>query len=80
MGLGYLYLQLGKISQANEALASSARMLPVTENLFLLAEAREKSSDIDGAMALYRLVVESDQNSKLGRTAAGRLASPATVQ
>jgi Flp pilus assembly protein TadD len=80
MGLGYLYLQLGNISQANEALASSARMLPVTENLFLLAEAREKSSDIDGAMALYRLVVESDQNSKLGRAAAGRLARPATVQ
>ena len=80
MGLGYLYLQLGKISQANEALASSARMLPVSENLFLLAEAREKSSDIDGAMALYRVVVESDQNSKLGRTAAGRLARPARLQ
>ncbi|MGK2908003.1 MAG: tetratricopeptide repeat protein [Desulfuromonadales bacterium] len=80
MGLGYLYLQLGQISQANDALASSARMLPVTENLFLLAEAREKSGDIDGAMLLYRLIVESDQNSKLGRTAAGRLARPATVQ
>lgn len=74
MGLGYLYLQLGKYGQANQALAASVRMLPVTENLFLLAEAREKSGDIKGAMLLYRFVVESDRSGKLGRTAASRLA------
>jgi hypothetical protein len=80
MGLGYLYLQLGKISRANEALAVSVRMLPVTENLFLLAEAREKSGDTEGAMLLYQLVVESDRDSKLGRTSVRRLAQSAGSQ
>jgi Tfp pilus assembly protein PilF len=73
MGLGYLYLQQGKFSQANQALARSVRMLPVTENLFLLAETREKSGDVKGAKSLYRVIVESDRSSKLGRTAAKRL-------
>ena len=73
MGLGYLYLQQGKLSQANQFLASSVRLLAVTENLFLLAESREKSGDMKGAMALYKLVVESDRFSKLGRTSARRL-------
>ena len=77
MGLGYLYLQMGRYDQANQALANSVRLLPVTENLFLLAEAREKSGDLEGAKSLYRLVVESDGSSKLGRTAASRLASSA---
>jgi tetratricopeptide (TPR) repeat protein len=74
MGLGYLYLQSGKIRKANQSLAESVRLLPVTENLFLLAEAREKSGDIEGASLLYRLIVESDSNSKLRRTSARRLA------
>ena len=73
MGLGYLLLQQGKLSQANQALANSVRLLAVTENLFLLAEAREKSGDIKGAMSLYKLVVVSDRSSKLGRTSANRL-------
>jgi tetratricopeptide (TPR) repeat protein len=80
MGLGYLYLQTGKYGQANQALAASVRLLPVTENLFLLAEAREKSGDIKGAMLLYRFVAESDRSSKLGRTAASRLAQSTIVQ
>ena len=80
MGLGYLYLQLGKYDQANQALASSTRMLPVIENLFLLAEAREKSGDLDGAKSLYRLVAESDRNGKLGRTAGNRLTPSAGVK
>ena len=80
MGLGYLYLQLGKIRRANEALAVSVRMLPVTENHFLLAEAREKSGDTEDAMLLYQLVVESDRHSKLGRTASSRLAQSAGTQ
>lgn len=80
MGLGYLYLQMGKYAEANQVLASSARMLPVTENLFLLAEAREKSGDLEAARSLYRLVVESDRTSKLGRTAASRLAPSAGLQ
>ncbi len=73
MGLGYLYLQLGDIDKANEALAESVSLLPVTENLFLLAEAREKSGDMNSAMSLYQLVVENDRYGKLGRTAAARL-------
>ncbi len=80
MGLGYLYLQLGKIRRANEALAVSVRMLPVTENLFLLAETREKSGDTEDAMLLYQLVVESDRHSKLGLTASSRLAQSAGAQ
>ncbi len=80
MGLGYLYLQQGKLPRANQALAKSVRMLPVTENLFLLAETREKSGDVKGAMSLYRLVVEFDRHSKLGRTSVSRLAASAGGQ
>ncbi len=80
MGLGYLYLQQGKLRQANQALAISVRLLPTTENLFLLAETREKSGDIEGAMLLYRLVAEFDHGSKLGRTSASRLAQSAGSQ
>lgn len=74
MGLGYLYLQSGQLRKAGQALAESVRLLPVTENLFLLAEVREKSGDVEGAMALYRLVVASDRFGKLGRTSSNRLA------
>jgi tetratricopeptide (TPR) repeat protein len=74
MGLGYLYLQQGEVRKANRELAESVRLLPVTENLFLLAEAREKGDDVAGGLSLYQLVVEKDPHSKLGRTAADRLA------
>jgi predicted Zn-dependent protease len=80
MGLGYLYLQQGKVRKANDQLAESVRLLPVTENLFLLAEAREKGGDAEGGMSLYRLIVETDPHSKLGRTAASRLARLKDVQ
>ncbi len=80
MGLGYLNLQLGKYQQANQLLAESVRLLAVVENLFLLAETREKSGDAQGAKALYRLVVESDRYGKLGRSAAERLASARGAQ
>jgi tetratricopeptide (TPR) repeat protein len=80
MGLGYLSLQQEKYKQANEILADSVRLLAVAENLFLLAEAREKSGDTQGAMALYRLVAESDRYSKLGRSAAARLVPTAGAQ
>ena len=80
MGLGYLYLQQGKVRKANDQLAESVRLLPVTENLFLLAEAREKGGDAKGGMSLYRLIVETDPHSKLGRTAASRLARSKGVQ
>ena len=80
MGLGYLYLQQGKVSQANDELAESVRLLPVTENLFLLAEAREKGGDVEGGLSLYRLIVDKDPHSTLGRTAARRLAHAKGVQ
>ena len=80
MGLGYLYLQQGKVRKANDQLAESVRLLPVTENLFLLAEAREKGGDAEGGMSLYRLIVETDPHSKLGRTAASRLARSKGVE
>ena len=80
MGLGYLHLQLGQFRQSNQALARSVSMLPMTENLFLLAEAREKSDDVEGAMLLYRLIVETDRNSKLGRASVSRLEKRAGVK
>jgi len=80
MGLGYLYLQQGKVAKANVELAESVRLLPVTENLFLLAEAREKGGDVEGSMSLYRLIVEKDPQSKLGRTAASRLVRSKSAQ
>ncbi len=80
MGLGYLYLQQGQVRKANNQLAESVRLLPVTENLFLLAEAREKGGDAEGSMSLYRLIIEKDPQSKLGRTAASRLARSQRVQ
>lgn len=73
MGLGYLYLQQGEVDSAKDKLAASVKLLAVTENLFLLAEAMEKSDDLAGARSLYQLVAETDRFSKLGRTAASRL-------
>lgn len=73
MGLGYLYLQQGKISLAKEKLAASVSLLPVAENLFLLAEAMEQGGDKRGARTLYKAVVESGRNKKLARTAVSRL-------
>lgn len=73
MGLGYLSLQQGKLGEANQRLADSVALLAVPENLFLLAEAREKSGASEEARALYRLVAGADDAGKLGRTAAERL-------
>lgn len=73
MGLGYLYLHTGQVERANSALVESVKLLPVTENLFLLAEAREKSGDSAGAMSLYRVVAEEDRYGKLGRSAVQRM-------
>ncbi len=80
MGLGYFYLQQRELHQANQTLSTSVRLLPVTENLFLLAEAREESGDIKGAMSLYQFVVEFDGHSKLGRTSVSRLSELAGRQ
>ncbi len=74
MGLGYLYLQMGELDQASQSLAESVALLPVSENLYLLAEAREKLGDKKGALMLYELIVESDPDSKLGRSSVSRLA------
>jgi Flp pilus assembly protein TadD len=73
MGLGYLYLQMGKVRQAKTYLAGSVELLPVAENLFLYAESLAKSDDISAARVRYELVVEHDRFSKLGRKAAKRL-------
>jgi tetratricopeptide (TPR) repeat protein len=80
MGLGYCFLQSQKNLQADKTLTKSVGLLPVPENLFLLAEAREKTGDLDAATALYQQVVEEGRNSKFGRTAAGRLAKLAGGQ
>jgi tetratricopeptide (TPR) repeat protein len=74
MGLGYLYLKQGHLRQASQQLAESVALLPVIENLFLLAEVREKSGDLKDALALYTIIVEADPDSKLGRSSANRLA------
>lgn len=73
MGLGYLFLQSGQLQRANAALAESVRLLPQLENLFLLAEARQKSGDASGAESLYRFIISKDRTGKLGRSAAERL-------
>jgi tetratricopeptide (TPR) repeat protein len=80
MGLGYLYLQTGKLHLANQSLAESVGLLPVTENLFLLAEAREQSGDLKAALSLYKVIVDSDPDSKLGRSSASRLEQSAGGQ
>ncbi|MGW8312137.1 MAG: tetratricopeptide repeat protein [Desulfuromonadales bacterium] len=80
MGLGYLFQQQGELPKANTFLSDSVRLLPTTENLFLLAETREKTGDTKGAMALYQRVFEVDPDSKLGRTSASRLAEAAGAQ
>jgi len=73
MGLGYLYLQLKRDSEARAALSRSVALLPVTENLFLLGEAHEKTGDASGAANFYRRIVRHDGSSKLGREAQERL-------
>lgn len=74
MGLGYLYLQLKRDSDARAALTKSVALLPVTENLFLLGEAHEKTGDTTGAANFYRRVVRHDGRSRLGLEAQERLA------
>ncbi len=74
MGLGYLYLGKGHLRQAGQELAESVAQLPVTENLFLLAEVKEKSGDLKEALALYTMIVKADPDSKIGRSSARRLA------
>ena len=73
MGLGYVYLQQGQFQQAERALSVSVDLLPLPENLFLLAEAREKNGNIKGAASIYRNIMNHDRNSKLGRSAASRV-------
>jgi uncharacterized protein HemY len=73
MGLGYLYLQLQRNNDARAALTKSVALLPVTENLFLLGEAHEKTGDATEAANFYRRVVRHDGSSKLGREAQERL-------
>lgn len=73
MGLGYVYLQQGQFQQAERALSVSVELLPLPENLFLLAEAREKNGNIKGAASIYRNIMSHDRNSKLGRSAASRV-------
>lgn len=74
MGLGYLYLQLKRDKDARAALTKSVALLPMTENLFLLGEAHEKTGDAPGAVNFYRRVARHDGSSKLGREAQERLA------
>lgn len=74
MGLGYLALKKGSLRQASEELEESVKLLPVIDNLFLLAESREKSGDINAALTLYKIIVKSDPGSQLGRSSARRLA------
>lgn len=66
MGLGYLYLKKGHLRQASQQLAESVALLPVIENLFLLAEVREKSGDLKDALELYTMIVEADPDSESG--------------
>ncbi len=73
MGLGYLYLQLNRFIEADSELTKSVELLPVPENLYLLAETREGLGDNNKAITLYRRVFEADRRSKLGRAAASRL-------
>lgn len=80
MGLGYLYLKKGLFRQASQELAESVALLPVTENLFLLAEAREDIGDLKEALELYTIIVKADPDSKLGHSSASRLAQAAGGQ
>ena len=73
MGLGFLYLKTDRQERAKTALTKSVEHLPVTENLFLLAEVMEKTGDAATARELYQFVTKHDRYSKLGRTATSRL-------
>lgn len=73
MGLGYIYLQQGELREADRVLTRSVELFPIPENLFLLAETKEKKGDLEGAVLMYRQVMASDRISKLGRSAADRL-------
>jgi predicted Zn-dependent protease len=73
MGLGYVYLQKGRVDDAENRLKQSVGLRPVTENIFLLAQAREALGRRKSATALYRTVVDADRWSKFGKTAAARL-------
>jgi predicted Zn-dependent protease len=73
MGLGYLAMQAGRLDEAKKQLETSVTLLPVTENLFLLAQVYEALGEPVQALEIYRNIKTDDGHSKLGRAAHDRL-------
>ena len=75
LGLGYIYLQNRQLPQAITQLETSLQLLPTIQGTFLLGEAEEAQGNLPRARELYQVVVQTDKNGKLGKTATTRLRS-----
>ncbi|NOQ40940.1 MAG: hypothetical protein GQ563_00350, partial [Desulfuromusa sp.] len=56
-------------------LEASLQLLPTIQGTFLLGEAEEAQGNLPRARELYQVVVQTDKNGKLGKTAITRLRS-----
>ena len=75
LGLGYIYLQNRQLPKAITQLEKSLQLLPTIQGTFLLGEAEEAQGNLLRARELYQVVVQTDKNGKLGKTATTRLRS-----
>ena len=75
LGLGYIYLQNRQLPKAITQLEKSLQLLPTIQGTFLLGEAEEEQGNLPRARELYQVVVQTDKNGKLGKTATTRLRS-----
>ena len=75
LGLGYIYLQNRQLPKAITQLEKSLQLLPTIQGTFLLGEAEEAQGNLPRARELYQVVVQTDKNGKLGKTATTRLRS-----
>lgn len=75
LGLGYIYLQSGRLKDAVKHLDASIKLLPTLQGTYLLADAEERSGNLDRAANLYEMVVQNDRDGNLGQAAAAKLRS-----
>lgn len=75
LGLGYIYLQGGRLKDAVKHLDASIKLLPTLQGTYLLADAEERSGNLGRAVTLYEIVVENDRDGNLGQAAAAKLRS-----
>ncbi len=69
LGLGYVFSQQGKLSEAEEQLNRSRTLLPTLQGHYLLADLYARQDNWSDAEVLYRQVMAADPQGTLGKAA-----------